>query len=172
MLQCESYNPYVCLGVYVSVCLCVYVSACLCLYLCMRVRMRVHVRSCGTHTYHFENRLSFAGLCSCVRVSYSFPHTKTRILTLFLSRVRVCALSLYCALTYALSHAQTEGLSPMKCRDKFLIGICNIVARASTSYRRAQFRQWSHLVMRHQVHYTTHTQCARTHKPTCTRTRT
>ena len=37
------------------------------------------------------------------------------------------------------------------CRDKFLIGLCNIVARASFGYRRAQFRKWRFLVSQHLV---------------------
>ena len=37
------------------------------------------------------------------------------------------------------------------CRDKFLIGLCNIVARTSSSYRRTQFRKWRFLVSKHLV---------------------
>jgi DNA-binding GntR family transcriptional regulator len=43
------------------------------------------------------------------------------------------------------------GRRPVQCRDKFLVGICNIVARASFSQRRAYFRRWRFLVSQHQT---------------------
>ena len=45
----------------------------------------------------------------------------------------------------------TEGLSPVKCRDKFLVGLCNVVARTCFDYRRSHFRRWHFLVSCHQV---------------------